>query len=787
MMDINKMKENTRFYKMFMTFLTDNDLNDLEIFKKIGKNSSPNELACFLYGYNSSNFILNNDNDGYYGIKPVITSNSDLSIFLNSGLFNKLDDITYFGGSYPSKVITDSSLIQSINQNGINLGSSYTLIIDNKEEKCNIITYKNEKYAFISSRKIYAKIEPLLWHYDKKSNKLVCNKTLSMIHKKAINGDVKSYIYNYMNKTLFKDIFSGNVISLTGRKNITFPVGTDAPFNSYIELSSDGKLYSHDENEFDIDISKKQTSIGNRFFQNVVNNVFIKDAKFNINIDNEYEALRIDSGAFDFKSVSSDFSIQNLSVKDNINYYSEQTFNVNKPIENVNMRCDSYLFALLYVSGKETCTNLLNGANITISYIDERELLYFIKEVKRLVSSFNKVLNKDSKNFNFQFGGLYFTFTNINKESFPYKKYNPIEYTMLSLKDKIGAKSITLNGPVLSNTKIYDMLGIEKTEEITYEKPKETIVENKKIAEEEKNNNLSKEAQHILELARKITSVEYIGLNRALVREKVDNIVKKYNESLQKKYDALTLTSDSLFYTQAVISLENLYDDLLIKYQKNVNYYNILDLIDIIKKNLDRNDIQKEIENLKNKISMEENFYIEELLKDLDTFLKICDYLKNYSYVYILKSNLDNDLKNINNFLYNELDVNYSNIEEFILNFRTYLMPLLTSLSAEVSKNDALKDIKDYTLQEMSEKSLESHNSYITLILNEIDKVKNDILKLDNTISLEKLTLENLNSKEEIIAYLDKMYRYYYKIYIDLEKEKSNNDNFENKKVPMIY
>ena len=94
-----------------------------------------------------------------------------------------------------------------------------------------------------------------------------------------------------------------------------------------------------------------------------------------------------------------------------------------------------------------------------------------------------------------------------------------------------------------------------------------------------------------------------------------------------------------------------------------------------------------------------------------------------------------------------------------------------------------MEQIKDYAIEEMNNKTSENTNSYIKIILSEIDITKHLILELDSNYTFEELDYSSFKTGKEIIDYLDKKYMEYYKIYLNLMENKVNEENYENSKV----
>ena len=127
------------------------------------------------------------------------------------------------------------------------------------------------------------------------------------------------------------------------------------------------------------------------------------------------------------------------------------------------------------------------------------------------------------------------------------------------------------------------------------------------------------------------------------------------------------------------------------------------------------------------------------------------------------------------------------NINDFIKKFRIFLVPILTKVSGNVSKIDVMEQIKNYAINEMNNKSLENKNNYIRVILTEINKVKEDILKLDSSYTFEEIDFSSFNTGNEIIDYLDSLFIKYYGIYLRLYDEKQKQNVYKKNLIPKIY
>ena len=489
-------------------------------------------------------------------------------------------------------------------------------------------------------------------------------------------------------------------------------------------------------------------------------NSFITNPVFNINIKGDKKIVFAD--AFNFSSLGVNAKIKNLNIDGNNFKVLDRFLFVNSPIENVSMHCDLNIFTSLYLCGKHLVRNCLKGSNLTINYKNEKELIAFLNDIQRFINLFAKAVEKRN--------GIDFTYKHT---LYKYDKYKENDYDLTSkfLISKIGLKNIKLVGPSINKEKITNILG-DANIKYSFTDIKE---DNTKLLEDPKNNEekpkLSKEAEHILDLAREILSIEYIGLDKENVRKNVDTIVIEYNNGLCKKETGLSLSTNNGVYTSAVIKLENLRDILYHNFEKNMDYYDILDLISNMIKKLNNEEVKIDYE----------------ILNDLDTLNTILKYSKDEQTKEEIITYLENEKQSIIDYLSNKSDIGYKNINEFIKKIRLFLVPILTKVSGNVSKIDVIEQIKDYALSEMNNKIENNSNGYINLILSEIDKIKKDILSLDSNYTFEDLDYFSFKNGKEIIDYLNQKYIEYYRVYLDFIEDKVNEENYENSKVPLGY
>lgn len=772
--------------RVYMTFLSKIDVqipSMLNILRKKGTNATPTDFVKYLYG-NYSYLIASeplyekqylshwdkayiNGIKEYYGIRPVINTNNMESFIEKNGISIKENEIIL--GSYPTTIIKDEMLISKLSnaykENKFN-DKKYHIPIGDKIIECDSFTLDGEDYVYIKENGLYVKVTPLNWFYDEVSHSLVCKDIIAGFSIEMNDRSFEKYGYNFLNEYLLKDVLQDKITRLTEPVDLVNQKYLDElqriyfPFDSNFEVSNDGKLYFHDEREYNINIDESIKRIATNMLSELTENSFITNPVFNINIKGDEKIVFAD--AFNFSSLGVNAKIKNLNIDGNNFKVLDRFLFVGSPIENVSMQCDLDIFTSLYLCGKHLARNCLKGSNLTINYKNEKELIAFLHDIQRFINLFAKAVEKRN--------GIDFTYKHILYKPyfFEQKDYDINAQTLFS---KIGLKSIKLVGPSINKEKITNIFGNANIK-YSFTDIKE---DNTKLFEDSKTNEekpkLSKEAEHILDLAREILSIDYIGLDKESVRKNVDTIVIEYNNGLSKKETGLSLSTNNGVYTSAVIKLENLRDILYHNFEKNMDYYDILDLISNMIKKLNNEEVKIDYE----------------ILNDLDTLNNILMYSKDEQTKEEVITYLENEKQSIIDYLSNKSDIGYKNINEFIKKIRLFLVPILTKVSGNVSKIDVMEQIQDYALSEMNNKIEKNSNGYIKLILSEIDKIKKDILSLDSNYTFEELDYFSFKNGKEIIDYLNQKYIEYYRVYLDLMENKVNEENYENSKVPLSY
>ena len=755
---------------VYLTFISEPEIempNKLNVFREKGIASSQTEFTKFLYGENNSysttyeqisrkqsiDNIKPYNQKNYYGIRPILKTDGLMSELIrqNATLISN-DEVVL--GSYPTKIVTDDTLINSLKKLGFN-DKVYNVPIAEDITSCQTVTFNDEDYIYIKGKDIFVKINPLVWYYDEASNSLISKDVICAFYTSIGINDFQKYGYNFLNEYLIRDIFKNNLISLSKPVNLVVEKDSSEmylPYDYDIDMDSEGKLYSHDENEYNINIDEKIDLTSFNALEYTFKNSYKHNPIFNITIKGNNKIAY--SHALDFVSLGINARISNIVIDVNNLVVNHPVICAGSYIDNANIRCDLNQFATLYLSGDVIGHNILKGSNLTINYTSETEVYAFLIDIKKLVNVLKKNALKDKQ--------IYFDYKKVVYECVSLKEedYNFYDNNLFK---QIGLATLTLNGPEINKEKVEKIIGNDENIFYTFE--------DKTLKEISNDSSLSKEATHILDLAKEIISIDYIGINKENVREKVDEIIDEYNNLYSKETKGLSLSTNSVLYTNTVIKLENLRDTLYHNFEKNVDYYDILDLISSLIKKL--NDEEVEL-----------NY---EILNDINTLNIILKFSEDNQTKIEIITYLESERKSITDYLCNKKEIDYKNINEFVKKFRLFLVPIIAKVSGNVSKIDVIEQIKNYALNEMNNKSLENKNNYIRVILTEISKVKEDILKLDSSYTFEDINYSSFNTGNEIIDYLDSLFIKYYGIYLRLYDEKQKQNVYKKNLIPKIY
>lgn len=420
-------------------------------------------------------------------------------------------------------------------------------------------------------------------------------------------------------------------------------------------------------------------------------------------------------------------------------------------INSLKIPCSEALFRSIISIGNRGFSYIFDkNSKLTLTYENENELFdffnYFVRLDEKLDNKNNRkiILNRYIKEYTL---GIKFKFDNEIWE-YPLTDFNK----EASLKDI----DITLCGPELSKkvqNKIKRMLKNDNVH-FVIEKLEETKNQDQ-TEEKQETNKTTLLADDIIE---EILSIDYFGLDKRDVKNKVNEILIKYNEDLANLKGGLSLQNEEGLYTNLLIKLNELKDNLYYNFEKNLVVYDMLDEANILLSILNGEEV---IINT----SLEKDFYL--LSNNILPFTneKITNDLKSY---------LENEKHKLESYLLTNENRPYEDMDKFILSIRTYLNITLLSIRNYLNKEEILDVIKDYTNMQMKINYKEPIKNYLSIVLLEIDKIKNEIfdinptnLEVHNIIDKINIDYSNMESNE-IIKYVDsvlmEIYGLYYKI-----------------------
>lgn len=420
-------------------------------------------------------------------------------------------------------------------------------------------------------------------------------------------------------------------------------------------------------------------------------------------------------------------------------------------VNNLKIPCNIELMKSIINFSYEGFTYIFDkNSKLTLIYKNEKGLLdflhYFILLDKKLDSKKSRKFIFD-ESFDKYVPGIEFKFDNEIWE-YPLRDF----YKKTSLKDI----DITLCGPEISKkvqNKIKKMIKndivhfvIEKLDET---KGQEHTEEKQKV------NKTTLIADDIVD---EILSIDYFGLDKNDVKNQINEILIKYNEDLSNLKGGLSLQNEEGLYTNLLIKLNELKDNLYHNFEKNLVVFDMLDEVNILLSILNGEEV---IINT----SLEKDFYL--LSNNILPFTneKITNDLKSY---------LENEKHKLESYLLTGENRPYEDMDKFILNIRTYLNITLLSIRNYLNKEEILDVIRDYTNMQMKINYKEPIKNYLSIVLLEIDKIKNEIfdinptnLEVHNIIDKINIDYSNMESNE-IIKYVDsilmEIYGLYYKI-----------------------
>ena len=389
------------------------------------------------------------------------------------------------------------------------------------------------------------------------------------------------------------------------------------------------------------------------------------------------------------------------------------------------------------------------NSHLTIYYKNEEELLSFIKkfcELDRKLDTKRIIIG------DIQTGDLIGHIVKFKFDNDLWDFYLDSFYKEASLKDI----DITVSGPELTIGAQYKIIKMLKNDNVNF--TGDELKETKGQEHTEEKQKVNKTTLIADDIVDEILSIDYFGLDKNDVKNKINEILIKYNEDLASLKEGLSLQSEEGLYTELLIKLNLLKDNLYQKFEKNLVVFDMLDEVNILLSILNGEEV---IINT----SLEKDFYL--LSNNILPFTneKITNDLKSY---------LENEKNKLENYLLTNENRPYEDMDKFILSIRTYLNITLLSIRNYLNKEEILDVIRDYTNMQMKINYKEPIKNYLSIVLLEIDKIKNEIfdinptnLEVHNIIDKINIDYSNMESNE-IIKYVDsilmEIYGLYYKI-----------------------
>lgn len=420
-------------------------------------------------------------------------------------------------------------------------------------------------------------------------------------------------------------------------------------------------------------------------------------------------------------------------------------------VNNLKIPCNIELMKSIINFSYEGFTYIFDkNSKLTLIYKNEKELLdflhYFILLDKKLDSKKSRKFIFD-ESFDKYVPGIEFKFDNEIWE-YPLRDF----YKKTSLKDI----DITLCGPEISKkvqNKIKKMIKNDIVHFVI-----EKLDETKNQDQTEEKQKVNKTTLIADDIVDEILSIDYFGLDKNDVKNQINEILIKYNEDLSNLKGGLSLQNEEGLYTNLLIKLNELKDNLYHNFEKNLVVYDMLDEVNILLSILNNEEV---IINT----SLEKDFYL--LSNNILPFTneKITNDLKSY---------LENEKHKLESYLLTNENRPYEDMDKFILSIRTYLNITLLSIRNYLNKEEIIDVIRDYTNMQMKINYKEPIKNYLSIVLLEIDKIKNEIfdinptnLEVHNIIDKINIDYSNMESNE-IIKYVDsilmEIYGLYYKI-----------------------
>lgn len=668
----------------------------------------------------------------------------------------KYENNKYFFG-VEKRLIKDKNLIVKLKYEHVSLIPKVDTINAKKKKKTE--PPNEEKYEvqglpddIIFDGKDFYSLVPLEWtcnngkYFTCLNTSYTRSTVISLLKKRFFDISVMN---DYLNDTILPKIFDVKEVERTNSYEASYKIFNEVlekielpNYTRKIDISyENGKIVLEKPNTLiKIDIPQevriiKCSSDDLKFREHILYNIFIPKTvkyieEFLVNYDGKINLLAFDKnfdGVIHKRSLISFSEINSLKIPCSIELF--------RNIISIGNRGFSYIFD--------------KNSKLTLTYKNENELFdffnYFVRLDEKLDNKSNRriILDPYIKEYTL---GIKFKFDN-----------EIWEYTLSDINKEASLSDIdiTLCGPEISKKVQNKLKRMLKNDNVHF-----TIdeLENKKLEKFEEKQKVNKTTLIADDIIDEILSIDYFGLDKNDVKNKINEILIKYNKDLSSLKEGLSLQSEEGLYTELLIKLNLLKDNLYHNFEKNIDVFDMLDEVNILLSILNGKEV---IINT----SLEKDFYL--LSNNILPFTneKITDDLRNY---------LESEKQKLENYLLTGENRPYEDMDKFILSIRTYLNITLLSIRNYLNKEEILDVIKDYTNMQMKINYKEPIKNYLSIVLLEIDKIKNEIfdinpsnLEVHNIIDKINIDYSNMESNE-IIKYVDsilmEIYGLYYKI-----------------------
>lgn len=668
----------------------------------------------------------------------------------------KYENNKYFFG-VEKRLIKDKNLIVKLKYEHISLIPKVDTINAKKKKKTE--PTNEEKYEvqglpddIIFDGKDFYSLVPLEWtcnngkYFTCLNTSYTRSTVISLLKKRFFDISVMN---DYLNDIILPKIFDVKEVERTNSYEASYKIFNEVlekielpNYTRKIDISyENGKIVlEKPKTLIKIDIPQevriiKCSSDDLKFREHILYNIFIPKTvkyieEFLVNYDGKINLLAFDKnfdGVIHKRSLISFSEINSLKIPCSIELF--------RNIISIGNRGFSYIFD--------------KNSKLTLTYKNGNELFdffnYFVRLDEKLDNKSNRriILDPYIKEYTL---GIKFKFDN-----------EIWEYTLSDINKEASLSDIdiTLCGPEISKKVQNKLKRMLKNDNVHF-----TIdeLENKKLEKFEEKQKVNKTTLIADDIVDEILSIDYFGLNKNDVKNKINEILIKYNKDLSSLKEGLSLQSEEGLYTELLIKLNLLKDNLYHNFEKNIDVFDMLDEVNILLSILNGKEIVINT-------SLENDFY--SLSKNILPFVeeKITDDLRNY---------LESEKQKLENYLLTNENRHYEDMDKFILSIRTYLNITLLSIRNYLNKEEILDVIRDYTNMQMKINYKEPIKNYLSIVLLEIDKIKNEIfdinpsnLEVHDIIDKINIDYSNMESNE-IIKYVDsilmEIYGLYYKI-----------------------